>query len=204
MRAQTALLLLTTACARGAVPQTATTPTEPLPTAYHDAAGARAASRVPDPLRGGPPAMADASPLPPFLGVSRATARYVGTPVCAACHAAEAEVHAGTAHAHALGTLVGADAAASPACLSCHVTGFGHPGGWSGSGSAAGLDAVGCEACHGPGSDHVSRGGAADGAPYGELPADASACVACHTHDTSPDFRYEARWPLIRHGPEAR
>ena len=27
-----------------------------------------------------------------------------------------------------------------------------------------------------------------------------SACVACHTHDTSPDFRWEARWPEIAHG----
>jgi hypothetical protein len=196
-------LLLLVACARGPVAPAPTRPAEPLPTAYHDEATSRASARVPDALRGGPPALADASPLPPFLGVSRASARYVGTPVCAACHAEAARAHDASAHAHALDTLITAGAAASPACLSCHVTGFGHPGGWAGARSAPGLDAVGCESCHGPGSDHVSNGGTASGDPYGDLPSDASACVACHTHDTSPDFRFEARWLLVAHGAEA-
>jgi hypothetical protein len=192
------------ACARPTPPpspgaaRAAAAPVEPLPTAMHTAAAAAAAARVPDPRRGGPPYGSDASPLPPFLGVSRASARYVGTPVCAACHPGAASVHVGSAHGHALQTLVKASAATSPACLSCHVTGFGHPGGWAGAASLPGLDAVGCESCHGPGSDHVAAGGGANG--YGALPSDASACVSCHTHDTSPDFRFEARWPAVAHG----
>jgi hypothetical protein len=195
-------LMLLAACARSPAAPAPTRPAEPLPTAYHDDATARARARVPDPLRGGPPALADASPLPPFLGVARGTARYVGTPVCAACHTDAATAHDVSAHARALQTLVSAGAAASPACLSCHVTGFGHPGGWAGPRSAAGLDAVGCESCHGPGSDHVAHGRTSDSTPYGALPPDASACVACHTHDTSPDFRFETRWPLVAHGSE--
>ena len=130
---------------------------------------------------------------------------------------------AATPHAHALTTLREAHAAANPSCFTCHVTGYGHPGGWDprrGSGVAGAdpvsdgsppdLAHVGCEACHGPGSDHVAvpplPGVPQDDLrlPYGGLPADGSACVACHTHDTSPDFRWEHRWPAIVHGGEPR
>lgn len=156
--------------------------------------------RVPDPARGGPFVGQGASPLPPFLGVSRASARYVGVEACGPCHAAATAVWTASAHAHARATLVAAQKGYDPACLSCHVTGLGHPGGWSGDTDLA-RGQVGCEACHGPGSDHVT----APAAGYGVLPADASACVACHTHDNSPDFSWVRYWPEVQHrrGPAA-
>ena len=167
------------------------TATEPLPTDYHNQATAAASARVPDPARGGPPVHAAASPLPPFLGVDRSEARYVGVTQCAACHPTEAARWSTSRHAHAIETLDEAGRGHDPRCLSCHVTGLGHPGG-----DVSGLAMVGCESCHGPGSEH-----AASPAPgYGELPADGSACVACHTHDNSPDFRWERYWPEISHG----
>jgi hypothetical protein len=164
---------------------------EPLPTGEHVAAEARAAALVPDPARGGPPIPEGASPLPPFLGVDRAEARYVGPDVCLGCHPA---AWTETAHAHAMATLAANDAAFNPACFRCHVTGFGHPGGYTGAKTPA-LAAVTCEACHGPGSAHV--GGGKTG--YGALPEDGAACVACHTHDNSPDFRFDAYWPRVAH-----
>lgn len=174
-------------------------PTEPLPTAPFDDAAARAAARVPDPARGGPPIARGASPLPPFTGVDRATATYTGSATCAGCHKAAATSWKAQAHARALETLYRARHEFDPDCLPCHVTGYGHPGGY-GSGPAAndrpgGLGAVGCEACHGPGSDHV----ASPTASYGALPTDASACVACHTHDTAPEFRWTTSWPQVAH-----
>ncbi|MEN9786616.1 MAG: Cytochrome c-554 precursor [Pseudomonadota bacterium] len=156
-------------------------------------------TRVPDLSRGGPPVAEGASPLPPFLGVDRGGARYVGAEACGACHPAAAAVWRASAHAHALSTLRDARAGADPRCLACHVTGLGHPGGWADAGALvprAALDGVGCESCHGPGSAHA----AAPAAGYGALPSDGSACVACHTHDTSPDFRWETRWPRVAHG----
>jgi hypothetical protein len=168
---------------------------DPLSTAYHRAAEVAAAARVPDLARGGPPVRDGASPLPPFLGVSRATARYVGPDTCAACHPTAAATWSASGHAHAVATLREHQASANPACLNCHVTGLGHPGGWAGASTPA-LASVSCEACHGPGGDHA----AAPAAGYGDLPADAAACVACHTHDNSPEFRFADYWPKVAHG----
>ena len=169
-------------------------PAEPLPTAYHRAAEAEAATRVPDPARGGPELRDGASPLPPFLGVSRGTATYVGSAACAACHSAAGTVWSSTRHASALTTLRQHEAGSNPACLACHVTGLGQPSGWAGARTPL-LDNVGCEACHGPGSDHVS----APAPGYGDLPSTGAACVGCHTHDNSPDFRFEVYWPQVQH-----
>jgi hypothetical protein len=170
---------------------------DPLSTDYHRAAEAAARARVPNPARGGPPVSEAASPLPAFLGVSRATARYVGTQTCAACHPSAAATWSASAHAHAVQTLRESQAASNPACLNCHVTGFGHPGGWAGAATPALLD-VGCEACHGPGSEHAS----APSAGYGALAAGPESCVACHTHDNSPTFRFADYWPRVAHGRE--
>jgi hypothetical protein len=164
--------------------------TEPLPTAAHDDALAAATARVPDPARGGPPIHPGSSPLPPFLGVDRATARYIGAERCGECHASALAIWAGSQHARSITTLDEAGRGHDPRCLPCHVTGMGHPGG-----DVGGLAVVGCESCHGPGGDHAAR--PAPG--YGALPTDGSACVACHTHDNSPDFRWQEYWPAISH-----
>lgn len=174
-------------------------PSDPLGLHVHAAAELAARARVPDPARGGPPLRADSSPLPPFTGVSRASARYVGDEVCGACHPAVREALADTRHAHAMGTLAQAQSSFNPDCFRCHVTGYGHPGGYVGARTPT-FAHVGCEACHGPGSDHV----AAPARGFGDLPRDASACVGCHTHDTSPDFTWESRWPLLAHGVTVR
>jgi hypothetical protein len=161
----------------------------------HTRAAEAAAQRVPDPARGGPVPAPGASPLPPFLGVSRATAHYVGSGTCVACHPDAGATWATSAHAHARDTLRHAQHGYDPACLPCHQTGLGHPGGATPH-DADPLDHVGCEACHGPGSDHA----AAPSAGYGALPRDASACVACHTLDNSPEFRFPAYWAKVAHG----
>lgn len=179
-------MLLLLSCGRRAAP-----PSEPQPTAYHDRSAAAARALVPDPARGGPPVYTGASPLPPFLGVDRSEARYVGAEACATCHAAAASTLASSRHARSITTLDEVGRGHDPRCLPCHVTGMGHPGG-----DRSGLAVVGCEACHGPGSAHLE----APAAGYGALPSDGSACVGCHTHDNSPDFRWQTYWPAISHG----
>lgn len=150
---------------------------------------------ISDPQRNGPVIHPGASPLPPFLYVDRSLARYVGVNTCSACHPSAAEVWRNTAHAHSIKTLENALQSHNPSCLRCHVTGLGHPGGFP---EKDNLINVGCEACHGPGSEHVTD----PMAGYGELPDAPAACVGCHTHDNSPAFRWEPYWSAIAHSKE--
>jgi len=184
--------LLLLACAHPAPGTSETDPGAPF------AAAERGAARlVRDPARGGAPLSGDASPLPPFRGVDRAVDTYVGPSACAGCHAAEHAVWSASAHAHAHDALA-PRGAFDPRCFRCHVSGFGSPGGYP----AGGLDHVSCEACHGPASGHLARVAAGGSDPgWGALPADARACVACHTWENSPDFTWDGYWPAVAHGP---
>lgn len=150
---------------------------------------------IADPARGGPPIFASAAPLPPFDGVSRATATYVGAGRWGSCHADAEAAWKTSQHARAYETLVAKQRAFDPSCLRCHSTGIGHPGGFSGAAATPGLRSVGCESCHGPGSDHA----AAPAAGYGRLPTGPAACLPCHTADNSPDFSFTDYWPRIAH-----
>ncbi|MCB9744458.1 MAG: cytochrome c family protein [Alphaproteobacteria bacterium] len=183
-------LWLLLACARPAPPPEAAPQAAPTFEPFEPAPLIR------DPARGGPPVQASAAPLPPFQGVSRATARYQGSEVCAGCHPTEMSAWRQSAHAHAYETLQAAQRGFDPSCLRCHVVGLGHPGGFEGTGSTPELLNVGCEACHGPGSDHVE--GVKAG--YGALPKGPAACQGCHTLDNSPDFDWASYWPKVAHG----
>ena len=82
--------------------------------AWHRESEQRASALVPDPRRGGPAIPRDASPLPPFQGVNRATATYVGSVACSGCHPFAAEKWATTEHSHAFDILVERKADQSP------------------------------------------------------------------------------------------
>jgi hypothetical protein len=114
------------------------------------------------------------------------SARYVGQTSCAKCHAEIARRWSQTPHASAMKTLVGKNRASDPVCIPCHVTGYGQAGGFRDMGTTPWLSGVQCESCHGPGSLHVTSGGAL---PYGSVSA--LDCVRCHTVTQSPDFSYQ-------------
>ncbi|OHC72854.1 MAG: hypothetical protein A3H93_14280 [Rhodocyclales bacterium RIFCSPLOWO2_02_FULL_63_24] len=105
---------------------------------------------------------------------------YVGVKVCTKCHDLHGESWAGTSHSKAFESLKAntkADekkkAKLDPAkdytkdkdCVGCHSTGFGKPGGYAlgkDPGGPEKLGSVGCEACHGPGSDYREEHGTAE------------------------------------------
>jgi thiol-disulfide isomerase/thioredoxin len=114
--------------------------------------------------------------------------RYLGNPACGACHLQEAESWMISHHAIAWDTLVDKEEHKNDKCISCHVTGYGQPGGWTAADPGSPLTDVGCEACHGPGGPH-------DGTR-----ADPSAsCAGCHDAEHSIRFSYEKGLPLIDH-----
>lgn len=87
---------------------------------------------------------------------SPADSSYVGTRRCVECHAEQAQTWSKTKHVNTF-TCLPAQYRADPACMTCHVTGYGEPGGYVQGTPAETLEdllEVGCEACHGPGSAH--------------------------------------------------
>ncbi len=118
---------------------------------------------------------------------------YLTAEVCVTCHASEHEVYQKSAHAHALSTLEAQKQDYNPECVSCHVTGFGKPGGFVSSRQTPQLAGVQCEACHGSAFEHVQD----PQKPFGNVPP--RDCFTCHTKENSPDFVFFKYWQQIKH-----
>jgi len=97
-------------------------------------------------------------------------AQYVGVGKCRPCHFPQAKGWEPTKMAKAFELLkpgVAADVKKAhnvdpskdytndPNCLSCHVTGYGQPGGFVSVAQTPNLVGVQCEACHGPGAAYL-------------------------------------------------
>jgi Cytochrome c554 and c-prime len=95
-------------------------------------------------------AFADRKPDAPEAG----KAGYVGVEKCTECHDDARKVWDGTPHAHAYATLQQGFKEYNLDCTSCHVTGYGKPGGSTVTFNEK-LQNVQCEECHGPGSLHI-------------------------------------------------
>jgi hypothetical protein len=108
--------------------------------------------------------------------------QYVGSQSCEACHAYEYEKWSSKAHAKAYATLVEVGSQYDPECVICHVVGMEYEGGFISEEQTSHLKDVGCENCHGPGSEHVETAGKAKtGGPQ-------SSCVDCHTPEKSTQY----------------
>ena len=95
-------------------------------------------------------AFKDRKPEPAGAG----QASYVGVERCTECHDDARKVWDKTAHATAYPTLQKDFKEFNLDCVSCHVTGYGKPGGSTVTFNDK-LQNVQCEECHGPGSLHV-------------------------------------------------
>ncbi len=113
----------------------------------------------------------------------------------------------------------------APECLKCHTTGFGaggyevkdekfwNPDPEDKTGAKAvkrmeGLQSVGCETCHGPGSKYKSKKtmqaiftGELDGTTIGLTKINEKTCTVCHNEDSPvyKPFNYEERLAEIAH-----
>ena len=160
---------------------------------------------------------------------------YVGSNRCKPCHN-KAEMGAqyaqweSTDHAKAYETLLTDESKAiaqkmgletapekSPECLRCHVTGLGTPSGYKldipaddvrAKRANDNLAAVGCESCHGPGSEYKSKkikdaiaAGEITKASVGLMNPTVETCTACHNEDspTYKPFTWDEKYPAISH-----
>ena len=132
--------------------------------------------------------VAAAAKAPPPPPVPAGTATYVGTEECANCHEEAATFWKTTRHAKAWETLVEVDKQFDYDCTSCHVTGWGRPGGATMAINES-LRDVQCETCHGPGSLHVdAEDDAAARRTITLAPADDLCAGQCHTPEHSDTF----------------
>ncbi len=132
----------------------------------------------------------------------KATATYAGSQSCAACHATATHAWQESGHARAFATLIARQADADPNCIACHTVGFGTPSGYRRDFGAAKLVDVGCESCHGPGSQHVEQRRAGGEVTAKFRPLGAGDCRKCHHGEFSRPFEYDKFWPVVAHGKE--
>ena len=123
-------------------------------------------------------------------------ATYVGPSTCQLCHQDEHEMWDGGAHATAFGDLL-ADEKEDSECFKCHVTGYGEETGYTSQSETPNLTGVSCEACHGPGSEHVSIAGRNGGQP-GDWPLKIKSmprgeCAKCHNEHKNFEKQAEMR-----------
>ena len=131
-------------------------------------------------------------------------ASYTGSKACGSCHAADLEIWKRSKHGHAWETLEKAEKDPTrygwpvteyPDCVSCHVVGFGERTGFLSKEKTPELAGVGCERCHGPGSEHAKTNGKVQLGTVAK-----TLCRDCHDFEQSPDFDWLERWAIIRHG----
>ena len=113
---------------------------------------------------------------------------YQGDAVCGMCHLTESMSMALTHHDMAYRTLYLRDRATDEACVKCHVTGLGQPGGFVMGDHGHPQAGVRCEACHGPSGPHD-----------GQRDEASAACVGCHDAEHSIAFSVEKGLPHIDH-----
>ena len=147
----------------------------------------------------------DTSSLVPGV---KPSATFVGSESCAGCHPKAFDIWLKSGHARAFDSLVAKQSEADPSCVRCHVVGFGEPGGYLRSfAEERKLIHVGCESCHGPGSQHVEVRTAALANPNEPVHqkmrgVGEGQCTQCHYGEFSRPFDWKEFWPLIEHGKE--
>jgi hypothetical protein len=124
--------------------------------------------------------------------------KYTGSKSCKSCHSYEYETWNSNPHAKAYSTLEKAGTQFDPECVVCHVIGMDYESGFISQQETGHLINVGCENCHGPGSEHILTGDET------KLTGPKSTCIDCHTPDHSGEYagNEDAFMEKIRHWRE--
>lgn len=107
---------------------------------------------------------------------------YMGSASCKPCHDYEYEKWSTKAHADAFATLEQVGSQFDPECAVCHVVGMDYESGFITPEKTGHLKNVGCENCHGPGSEHIKSGG------WAKTTEPKSSCISCHTPEHSGEY----------------
>jgi len=125
--------------------------------------------------------------------------QFVGSEACAECHDVEYENYkkfSKKAHSGDSVKVMATDLtqAELEECYTCHMTGFGKPGGFVSFDETPDMADAGCETCHGPGYDHVEEGGDID---LIKAEIEIADCETCHNPERVAAFDFK---PLMYGG----
>ncbi|MBC8233724.1 hypothetical protein H8E77_29605 [bacterium] len=118
---------------------------------------------------------------------------FTGSQDCIECHQEAVDLWEKSAHARAYAPIRQHKREYDISCLKCHTTGFGYIGGFRGNEQTPQFAMVGCEGCHGAGSNHLMN----NYQDYGEVTE--AKCQSCHDAESSPQFNYETALKTIQH-----
>ena len=115
---------------------------------------------------------------------------YIGSKSCAGsptmtnCHEYEYKMWQTKKHAIAMDSLKKVGSEYDPECVVCHVVGMDYKDGFLSmdDSNSKEFGNVGCESCHGPGSEHLVTAGKA------KTREPKVKCADCHTAEQSPEF----------------
>jgi nitrate/TMAO reductase-like tetraheme cytochrome c subunit len=131
-------------------------------------------------------------------------AAYVGSASCSSCHSTSHKQWQATSHSKAFAALKQRDSDADPKCIQCHTVGFGEPSGYLRNLKDKHLTNVGCESCHGPGSEHIRQRASGQKVLFNYRPLGEGDCRKCHYGEFSRPFNWDSMWPQIKHGKEKK
>ena len=104
---------------------------------------------------------------------AQGTGKYGGVDLCSKCHPDQYDDWSKTPHSRSFELLVNLGQDKNAECLPCHSTAYGK-GGFVDEATTPGLKGTACEACHGPGADHMG-----DKSKIVRVPS-AQVCSNCH------------------------
>ncbi len=131
-----------------------------------------------------------------FLVSLSLAGNYVGAKKCRICHKGEKkgniyEIWMKSRHHNAYETLKKAGEEKNPKCIGCHTTGYNKGGFKLGDPNSKKFEGIGCEVCHGAGSDYkknkimkVQK----DAIKKGLLMPTEKTCIQCH-NKKSPNYK---------------
>ena len=143
-------------------------------------------------------------------------ATYVGSEACKKCHKEAFNIWQNSGHSNAFAALVTAKRPAlrqfDGECVVCHVIGFQYDTGYRDDKQTAHLKNVGCESCHGPGSEHIKNKNNqklhALMNPWKRQPGENDkqhknrvdqSCQKCHDTDNDVHWDFDKKWPKVAH-----